>query len=311
MSALNPIYAVLTPAMVLRQEAVARLRAEAVQTAADFNCDEFRAGECDLAAVLRAAHTLPMLAPRRWVHLAAVHLLRAEGLQALAAYVAAPVPTTVLCLSGDRLDQRLKLAQALKKAQALVPVPTPRPHELGRWLQQRAQAEGLQLSGDAAALLVQLVGSDLDLLLQGLEKVRLYAGQDGTRLELEQVGEAVAATRMSTVFELNDAIGARTWGPASLKLRQLLQGGEAALMVLAMISRQLRQLLQLKAAGPADSRRLGVPSFALAGLQAQARRFSEAELVQGLHHAAAADLALKSSRLPAECIMERLLLALM
>jgi DNA polymerase III delta subunit len=83
-----------------------------------------------------------------------------------------------------------------------------------------------------------------------------------------------------------------------------------------MLVRQLRQLLSLKMAGaqPGGCRRaelatlLGVRSFVVETLEAQAAQFTLPELYAALDAAAAADQQLKASRLPHGLIIDSLLL---
>lgn len=310
---LRPIYALIGGESVLIHEAVAALRAKTLTQAPDFNRDEFRADEVDAKRVIEAAQTLPMMAARRFVHLAAIHKLKAEGQEALAAYVAAPAPTTVLVLTGEKLDGRRKLGQSLNKKKVVFSFDAPKQHDLPSWLMRRSKQRGIALEPDAAQLLADMVGPQLGILDRSLDQLDIYAGADAP-IVLEDVEALIAATRVHSIFELTDAIGARDLPAASMLLRKAIDNGESGLMVLGMITRQLRQLLQLK---ELESRRLpqtdlartlGVRPFLLPRLREQARRYSASEVARALNAAHRADIAMKSTRLSHGVVLDRLLL---
>lgn len=310
-----PVYALVGSSSILVDEAVGALRSKVLTQAADFNRDELRAEDTDAGEILAAIQTLPMMAPRRWVHVARVHKLKAEVQETLAAYVKKPVPHTVLVLSGEKIDRRRKLGQALSKRKAMFGFEAPKPWELNDWIETRAEHVGHPIERDAAVLLGEFVGVDVGTIDRALETLDLYAGGDRPISEAD-VEDVVAPTRVRSIFELTDAIGERNRKGATRLLRNALDGGESGLLVLAMIARHLRQLLSYLVYSAqrlphADlARAIGVKPFLLNRIAEQARNFSIAQLRSGLHAAARADVALKGSGLAPGVVLERLLLDL-
>lgn len=309
---LLPVYAVVGADTMLVREAIDALRARALTRAPDFNRDELRAGETPIERAVDAARTMPMMAERRWVHVAQIDKLKTADQPALLSYLEKPSATTVLCLSGEKIDQRTKLGQALNAAKALFAFEPPRQHELAGWITRRVRKHGSTIDPDAAQLVADLLGAELGSLDMALEKLVLYAGP-GTPITTEQVEAVVAPTRVHSIFNLTDAIGARDLGQASRLLRNALGGGENALMVLGMIARQFRQLLQLKelhaerASNQQIMQALGIRPFLLEPLNAQARRYSQPELCAALEAIRRADLRLKSTRLDPGVVLDSLL----
>ncbi|MEM6733210.1 MAG: DNA polymerase III subunit delta, partial [Myxococcota bacterium] len=298
---------------ILRSEAVTALRARVLTQAPDFNRDELRGSETTVDRILEAARTLPMMAAHRWVHVSDAHKLKAEAQEALAAYVKAPSPTTVLVLSGEKIDGRRKLGQALNKKKVMFAFDAPKQWELGDWIEERAEHKGLALDRDAAALLGDFVGAEVGPIDRALEKLELYAGEPRS-ITAEDVQEVVAPTRVHSIFELTDAVGARNLSKSTQLLRNALEGGESGLMVLAMIARQMRQLLQYQLLSSRRmpnaelARALGVKPFLMNRIAEQARQYNKEELSHALDAAHRADIAMKSSRLSHGVILDRLLL---
>ena len=308
--ALLPVYVITSGEALLLHEAVDTLRRRVLSIAADFNRDEF-AAPFSSAKIVAAANTLPVMAPMRWVHVRDVHKIPAAEHPALIAYAQAPLLTTVLCFSGEKLDGRTKFGQALGKA--VFALELPRPNELVGWINKRAQRAGINVQHDAVLLLAELIGNDLGTLSTTLDRLTLYAGPAVT-ITSEHVEANVCATRVSSIFELTDALGARDWLRTTMLLRNIIEGGESALVVLAMLVRQLRLMLQVKAlqasrARPADmAQTLGIRPFLVEPLNQAARRYSLPELYTALQAAGDADMQLKSSRLSHTVVLEKLLL---
>jgi len=313
---LLPVYALVGTERLLVSEGVQALREKVLTKAADFNRDELVGGETPIERVVAAAGTLPMMAPRRWVHVAELQAIKAKDVEPLLGYLERPSPSTVLCLSGEKVDQRTKLGQALARSGGLFVFEAPRQQDVPAFIEQRARRRGVTIDPDAAGLLADLVGADVGSIERSLEKVSLHAGSQAA-VTTDDVEATVAPTRVHSIFELTDAIGARDLGKATLLLRNALGGGESALAVLGMITRQFRQLLQVKSLrdrGMSPQKiaaAAGVRPFLVDSLVSQARRYEAGELAGALEAALRADVRLKSTSVPAEVVLDRLLVEVM
>ena len=306
-----PLYTILAQDGYLRQHAVATLRRRVVGEGDDFNSDDLRAPEVAVARVVVIASTLPLLAPRRWVHVGDIHRFGAKDHEALWRYVDNPCGSTVLCLSGEKLDMRTKLGLRLAKAGCVFKLSPPRQQALPGWIQQHAKSLGMPIDAAASALLADLVGVELGALHTALQQLHIYAGDQP--IAVSHVEALVAPTRVASIFALTDAVGQRQLDEACLRLRRALEGGEAALLILQMLARQMRQLLGVKTLaggglrGPDLARAVGVQPFLLNTLTGQADRYDESELCGALVALATADERLRRSGLAAAVVLHDLL----
>lgn len=313
---IRPAYALVGSSPTLVQEAIDALRSKVLSQAPDFNRDELKAEDADAQRILAALQTLPMMAPRRWVHVSNLQKLKSDSQEALAAYLKQPAPSSVLVLSGAKIDGRRKLGAALKKAKSVFTFEAPKPWELTDFIEERAHTKGYEIDRDAAELLSDVLGIEVGPIDRALEKLQIYAGGK-RRIVRDDVTQAVAPTRIHSIFELTDAIGARNRGDAIRSLRNALQGGENGLMVLAMIARLLRQLLhyhtlsERRLSSQELARSLGVKPFLVSRLAEQARAYEPRELMRGLRASHRADVALKSSRQSQGAVLDRLLFDIM
>lgn len=203
------------------------------------------ARETDADAIVRSALTLPLQARARLVAVRHCQGLAARGQEALAAYCASPSPTTCLLLLADETlgagrDRRAEhWLLAAVPAAAVVGLATPRGRGIEAWLRERAAAEGLQLSEDAARLAVEWVGEDGGQLLGEIRKAALAGGPGNQRVGLDEVRAVVGEHRLHGVYELTRAIE-RGDGGTALRVLDRLMATEDAIPVLAHLTREAR-----------------------------------------------------------------------
>jgi len=119
----------------------------------------------------------------------------------------------------------------------------PRERDLPGWIRQRAEEKGGGISSEAVSMLAGLVGTDLRLLDQEIEKLLLYA--DDRQVTSDDVQALVSHARETSIFDLVDCVGRRQTDRALQLLHRLLEDGEAPLYLLTMLARQIRILIQV------------------------------------------------------------------
>ena len=201
--------------------------------------------------VVRSAMTLPFMTARRLVVVRRAQQLAAKGAETLTAYARDPNPATCLLLLADEAlgasrERRADhwLLSALPPS-ALVTLPVRRGRALEDWLKQRAAAEGLTVSDEAARLLVQWVGDDGARLLGEARKAALVGGADHRRVGVNEVTAVVGEHRVSDVFELTRAVERRDLGQALRTLDRLL-ATEEPVFLLALLTRNVRVALTVR-----------------------------------------------------------------
>jgi DNA polymerase-3 subunit delta len=147
-------------------------------------------------------------------------------------------------------------------------------------------------------VLAALIGNDLRLLDQEIEKLLVYA--DGREIELEDVQALVSRARETSIFDLVDCVGRRETDRALRLLHRMLDDGAHPLYLLTMLARQVRILIQLKelqAQGLARqemANRLKLHPYVVEKGSAQARNFEMAELEAAHERLVETDFAIKT-----------------
>ena len=332
-----PLYLLQGTESFLRTEALDALKHYVFERSPrDFNYDSFDAGEGQLEHALAGARTLPMMGPLRLVVLRSVDALftrrkrskkkasgkkgrgkKLEPAELLEAYVADPEPRSMLVLTAEKVDRRLRVWRQLEKAGALVELQPLRAREVPGWIARRATQMGLRLEGNTAGLLADLLGSDLGGIVRSLEKLQLYVGERGAAGP-EDVAQCVARTRIHTVFNLMDAVGRRQTETALVLLHRMLEGSDRSMpiRILTMLIRQMRRLWQVRSLRAEGLRpreladRLGVYPSIADDLCRQAQLFARRDLMRAFDLLFDTDRALKSSGGDPVRVLELLVLGL-
>jgi DNA polymerase-3 subunit delta len=310
---IDPVYCLQGAERFLIDRCVGALRAAALGPGGGggLNHDVFELKESGLALALAAARTLPMFAKRRLVVGRGVDLLKSDELADLPAYVADPNPSTVLVLTAEKLDGRLKPFVALRKAGFVHEFPRLRDRELPSWIAREASARKIAIDSDGAQALAEAAGPDLGRLAQALEQLALYVGQGG-RIRRADVEELVAETRERGVFELTKAIGEGNTARALGLLGNMLANREPPLRIQFMLVRQLRQIWRAKELAATNAPRneiaaaVGIAPFFLDDVLVPARRMSAAALERSFRRLYQSDRTLKSARIDPDLFIARL-----
>jgi DNA polymerase-3 subunit delta len=201
--------------------------------------------QSDVQAVVTSAMTLPLLGGVRLVVVRHAQALVPRSAAALGAYARDPNPATRLVLLADEglrvsRDRRADhwLVQTVPAA-AIVDLPAHHGRELSGWLRGRAAAEGLQVSEEAAKLLLEWAGEDGATLLGEVRKAALAGGADNRSVGVKEVGAIVGEHRLADVFELTRAVQRRDVVLALKTLERLL-ATEEPMRMLVLLTRDLR-----------------------------------------------------------------------
>jgi DNA polymerase-3 subunit delta len=222
-----------------------------------FNHDRFHATDKGVTpeAVVEAARTLPMMAPRRLVVVtraerwlkparAATEEERGAEMGALEQYVAGPVPETTLVLVAADVDKTRRLTKALYKQATVVEAwgfksdREIRGGELGQiirqaqdWVQREAKAAGRVVDPDAARLLAERAGADMTRLRADVDRLLAFAGER-TRLTREDAEQIASGKTSQDRWAVPNAIER---GDAATALRELALALDAGVVPYLML----------------------------------------------------------------------------
>ncbi len=253
------------------------------------------------SAIAGELNAMSLFSERRRIE---VHLANGkvgDGRAVLEQMLQEPPEDIILLLIGSRLDAaetRRKWYKALQNKGVHIPV---WPLDAGKfqpWLQQRASARGLTLTREALAILAERLEGNLLAASQELDRLALMT--DGKTIDEETVEQAVQDSSRFSGFELVSELLAGRAPHAGKIIGTLRHEGENPLGLLAVLSRDLNLILELKTPGTgaenpsAFLKKRGVfqPQRARI-LEQAARRLTRAQLYQAISLCSQADRAAK------------------
>jgi len=281
----------------------------------DFNRDTFVAGEVPASRIVDAARTVPVLNRWRFILVKEADRFSPDDMDQLQAYIEEPSPSTCLVLWGDKSGPWKQRLPRIRKVGAVIEA---KPFYAGRligWIRREAQEFGKGMTREAAEYLKDMVGNRLRDLHNEIEKAVVHVGEKPL-IELEDVEEVISEVRTRTIFELTDAVGMRKSLEALRILRGMLQAGEAHLKILGMIARQFRLIWKAKylvSTGVEKEKvgqRLRVHHLHLESILEQATYFSEDDLREGFRRFLQTDLAMKTTTVSKELLLEKMVVDL-
>lgn len=245
----------------------------------------------------------------------------AEGLSAAAGstelkllerYLDNPDPALSLIFSASSANRSKHPFKMLAAKTAVVECDRLKGSELRQWIEEFLHNKGYALSGRAVDYATDLIGNDLLMIRNALEKVMLFCGERN-RIEYEDLEKSLGTMREHAVWELTSAIGARNAAESIRLLARLLDEGKHPLQVATALQFQFRQLLVVKSL---EQKRLTPKEIAVeAGIRyfadrvlAQARGFGAKELISAYNRLFHLEDALKSAGIDARFLMEKWIL---
>ncbi|MBF6058605.1 MULTISPECIES: DNA polymerase III subunit delta [Thiomicrorhabdus] len=162
-------------------------------------------------------------------------------------YETGPVPETVLIVQCERLDSKQLKAKwvAAIEAKGLVVQAKPVPiAALPKWCQDRGASLGLQLDSEAAALLAQRTEGNLLAADQELQKIALLSPPSG-QISVDFVAQTVVDQAHYQLFALAGSVLNGQLNESLQILQRLRQEGIEAAIILWLLSKELRQLVEL------------------------------------------------------------------
>jgi DNA polymerase-3 subunit delta len=308
------IYLLFGEESFLINEALDELKTRALGAGlADFNYNLFFGQELNVGDLRDAIETLPMMASKRVVVLKEAQALKTKDFDALLPLLEDPIDSTTFIMVSSQVDKRKKFYKTIEKKGAVVEFKRPYENQVPQWIDYISKKHGKRLTSEAKALMQQFVGTSLLEIDNEMRKLAQYSGAR-EQIEAQDIEEIVSKLRVDSVFALANAIGSNDRSTALFSLANLLEHGENAIGVLAMITRHFR-ILMLVQEGLKEGHtqaslcsRVGVPSFFIRQYIEQSKKWDKKRLDSTYQSLLQTDKALKSSPTSAHIWLENFIL---
>ena len=325
----EPIYFLFGPEDFLRDQAAEEIANAALSDTLlrEFNDSTFDLTTDKIGSAIAAAEQLPMMSSRRVIRVR--NLSKLEGrrktdedddaihpsAQILLKYLERPVETSVVIFTTDDIDKRKKYAKRLMSGAAFEFAPLPNA-ELSNWARSHLAGLKTEASQSVISRIVELVGSNVRMLSNELNKLAAAALPSGT-ITLDLVEELVGRSRELMNWELTDQMLSRNRGGALRTLKHLLDDGAQPVMLIGLIASTYRRMALahalLSKGVPTKElfRQVPMPPFRQSGYLQMLNRVDGRRLSRQIIRIAEADVGIKTSQATPRMQVEMLVNELM
>lgn len=193
---------------------------------------------------------------------------------------------TALELPKEKNNEMLK---KLLKADKVEFFPLLKPGQIYKWIQKEVKRQEALIDSDAINYLVESIGSDLWRLNNELNKLTNYA----KHITLKDADLFIDSPIDDNIFNFTDAISSKDAKRALKLLRDQLDSGANEFMLLSMLARQIKILLQVK---ETNGQNLDLHPFVVKKALSQINKYSLASLKKLFSQLAIVDYKLKNSQ---------------
>ena len=326
-----PIYFIYGPENYLIEEEIQRLLDRTLSSKEKgLNLHLFSGEEHSGKEIVQTAQTIPMFSQYRFVLVSEADRVNEEEMEELLRYIQKPSPTTCFVLCAQTLGLWKKHQAEIEKVGKIIEWSRLKGKALVLWVKNRMAAKGKKLSEDAADYLVEVVGDHLNDLDNALEKAFLSVGEK-QMTELSDVEGIASEVKISTVFDLMDAIGHQNLEKAIGILEKAMESkiisfkkdeesskkmDDPVPLLLNMMAKQYRNIWKVKEMASQQqesaeiARTLRMSPWNVKKLMDQGRHFSESFLREGILKCHQTDLSIKRGRVQKDLLMEKLVIDL-
>lgn len=271
--------------------------------------EDLSGDDVTVAAIADACQTPPFLADRRVVVAREVGRFLSEELKPLLAWLADPLPTTSLVLTGGGGQVSVKLVNAVRKVGHIVDAGAGSGKARDHWLSAKLKHAPVHLDARAAAALGLHLGEDVSRLGTLLDALASAYGE-GAKVGENELEPFLGQAGGVAPWDLTDAMDRGDTAIALAQLHRMLEGGDRhPLAVMSSLHRHYASMLRLDGSGVADEQAaaavLGTGPYPAKKALAQTRRLGSAGVARAIELLASADLDLRgASGLPDVLVLE-------
>jgi len=153
-------------------------------------------------------------------------------------------PDSIVVFLTPGADKRKRLFKLIDKKGVAVECAALKGDTLAAWIRKKAEKSGKKIDREAVERLMLAGDHNLHYLSNELDKYRTYLGDEGDTITVETVETLFAGDLQGNVFKLADALAEGALAGAQDFLDLLMKRREQPLLILFMLTRHYRLLLQ-------------------------------------------------------------------
>ena len=280
------------------------------------NHDIFEEKRATAAAIMDAAETFPFLNEKRLVTVKNSEFFqkggRKEEGEKLKEFLADIPESTCLLFIEEKVENTRALYKAVSKHGQAVEFKKQTEKDLGTWIKKLCKDNQKQMSESVLGLFLQTVDHDMENMEGELLKLIAYKGEE-SEIKAEDIRAVCTVSLEARVFDLVKAVAEKRPEKAVQIYRTLLSMKESPYMVLSLITRLFRFILETKLLSESGmtyetiAAKLEIRDFAVKEYLRQSKRFSARVWKDAMKDCLETDLNIKSGKAAEETAVELLI----
>jgi len=277
----------------------------------DFNFEVIDSSGRKVSEIIDSANQFPVFSLKRLVLAYNFKNPKNKDEEEFLNYIKSPSLGTILVIKFKDAKISPAITKGLGKNGVLIKFQDPYENELPYWIKTIASSYSKVLEPKAVDFFINFVGNDLKKIDSEIAKLSAYVG-GREKIKVEDVDALVSDTRVDTVFEFIDSIGAKNFKNGLRMLKKMTQMGEAPQRIILMLARHYRLLWKIKKGmknglkGGELAQHCGISPYFISNYMDQAKNSTFKSISGSISLIARADLEQKTLRLSKNLLLEKL-----
>lgn len=220
----------------------------------NLNREVFYASENSAQDILNALQTLPFLSQKRLIIVKGIDKMKASDASQLSSYLLNIVETSVLVLlynnnyKKETIAKRKELVNNSISSKHCVAVDCRKLYEseVKSFIKNEFNFRKKNISYDSISKIIDNNGTDLLSIVNEIEKVCLFVGENKKEVNQEDLDLISGYTKELNIYSLSSCIESKDLEKALFILNKLLIQGEEPVMILSAIFSSIRKMLAAK-----------------------------------------------------------------
>lgn len=212
------------------------------------NFDIFEGKNVNVSNIIDACDTMPFMSDYRIVILKNTGLIydgKKDDTIKLENYLHTLPKTTILIFIEEQIDKKLKIFKTISNIGTFHKIDTLSENELVNWILNIFKDNNKNISAKEAIYIIRSIGFNMEILLNEINKLISFKGSS-TKITINDIDNICTKSIESKIFDLINFMSNKDMDNAIKIYKNLIVNKTSPFVILNMISRQFRIILQTK-----------------------------------------------------------------
>ncbi|MBS5793990.1 MAG: DNA polymerase III subunit delta [Clostridiales bacterium] len=212
------------------------------------NFDIFEGKNVNISNIIDACDTMPFMSDYRIVILKNTGLIydgKKDDTIKLENYLHTLPKTTILIFIEEKIDKKLKIFKTISNIGTFHKIDILSENELVNWILNVFKDNNKNISAKEAIYIIRNIGFNMEILLNEINKLISFKGSS-TKITINDIDNICTKSIESKIFDLINFMSNKDMDNAIKIYKNLIVNKTSPFVILNMISRQFRIILQTK-----------------------------------------------------------------